>query len=545
MASYRPPLQEGRVNVPSLPPKSPTFKSPMLRFAPPTSTRPKTTSTTASATAAFLKKPATHRLMALPGPGKSVQQQQPVLSAASRVARPHASVAAKRDDETRDTSEHREWQRQWRLIMAESHIFFDGVDDASVEKVKPSLAKIGSTVETFFGSVVTHIVTRRPILDTEYPATDVLARAKQLSIKIWTYDKLIRFLTNLLGYTPRPANFTGHPHATKLSHMLREEKLVGPNDRDPHTKRDDHHYFKGPYLMLWDPTHHYRPFMMKEYAKVDSHLDGDWPRFHVSTHGRSPFIESRGHHHRVVALGKRSAHPAGADNDPRKILLREDQDETAQETRLQIAEPVTPRVLMQQEMYTESATTTPVTPAALATRSFTKEMMASGINTSTMTSAIQSVARSAGMGSGATTGPGGGNGLTPVMAQVPSRELSKLKRQTLARSLPPPVHLRTPLQSRGDSPSGLTPSITTTAVAGTSSSTDSPVAVRAPPPPQPPKSGFCENCREEFDDITIHVESKKHRRFATDPASFLKLDMLISTLDRKLKFQDTTVSPSM
>lgn len=399
-----------------------------------------------------------------------------------------AQTPVRKEESSRDI---REWQRQWKIIMHGSHIFFDGVDDASIEKVKPSLTKISSTIEMFFGSTVSHIVTRRAV-DAEYPPTDVLYKAKQLSIKIWSYEKLVRFLTNLLGHSPKAAHSlagSAHLHASKLSHMLREEKLVGSYDRDPLARRDDYHYFKGPYILVWDPTHHYRPFMMKEYAKTEDHMDGEWPRFHSSSSHRSPFVPDPSRGTERVALGKR--HSPDEDNSASKAITK-DQQHPGRENMVPAVKPVTPMA-----MYQPSCSATPATPK-FAIRSRSKEIVASG---------VQSVTRS-NVDSGITY-LGGGNGLNPVLAQVPSREIKKLKRQvpTKIEQQPMAYPERTEQQLVCDKPT------------------------------HEPKSGFCENCHEQYDDFTAHIQSKKHMRFAHNNSHFAKLDLFISCLQRKPKHE--------
>lgn len=365
--------------------------------------------------------------------------------------------------------------------MSDSHIFFDGIDDASIEKVKPSLGKIGTSIETFFGTQVSHVVTRRAV-EAEYPTTDLISKAKSLDIKIWSYDKLIRFLTNLLGHTPRPSM----PYGQNLSRMLREEKLVGPNDRDPRTKRDDYHYFVGPYVLVWDPTYHYRSFMIKEYSKPEEATEGDWPRLRNSTFGRSPFVDSRRGDDRV-ALGKRQKDDQDEEYK-RKVCIREGADHAEP-----IAEIVAPVV---------------AAPVPVFVNNRFQEIVASGVNMSNMTSAVQSVARS--------NAERGGNGLNPVLAQVPSREINKLKKQVFAKERIVEKRLEPDVtQKFNDS--------------------EQPRELKKEKLLKESRAGFCENCHEEFDNFEVHIESKKHRRYASELKHFATLDEFLTRLQRKPK----------
>jgi hypothetical protein len=177
--------------------------------------------------------------------------------------------------------ELREWQRQWKRILAKATLYFDCVDNQSIARVQPTLRKFGSTIDRFFSVKVTHVVTTRA-LEGKYPPGDVLQKAFAENMKIWTYDKLLRFLGYMLQ---KPSTQQSQQHQDKLEVMLRQEKVLGPNDRDPTARREDYHYFKGPYLLVWDPSTNYRPLMHKEYEK-----DGA-PRLHLSSSSKCPFQE--------------------------------------------------------------------------------------------------------------------------------------------------------------------------------------------------------------------------------------------------------------
>ncbi|KAI9141399.1 hypothetical protein BKA69DRAFT_1124887 [Paraphysoderma sedebokerense] len=48
----------------------------------------------------------------------------------------------------------------------------------------------------------------------------------------------------------------------------------------------------------------------------------------------------------------------------------------------------------------------------------------------------------------------------------------------------------------------------------------------------PSKSGWCEICETQFEDLNMHVMTKKHRRIARDPRSWVNADKVISSLCR-------------
>ncbi|CDZ98131.1 Protein kinase essential for the initiation of DNA replication [Phaffia rhodozyma] len=56
--------------------------------------------------------------------------------------------------------------------------------------------------------------------------------------------------------------------------------------------------------------------------------------------------------------------------------------------------------------------------------------------------------------------------------------------------------------------------------------------VRLPVREETKKPGYCENCRVKFDDFSVHVISRKHRRFALDDRHFQELDTVLDRLER-------------
>ncbi|KAI5288930.1 hypothetical protein KEM55_008947 [Ascosphaera atra] len=51
---------------------------------------------------------------------------------------------------------------------------------------------------------------------------------------------------------------------------------------------------------------------------------------------------------------------------------------------------------------------------------------------------------------------------------------------------------------------------------------------RPPQRKRDPKPGYCENCRDKFDDFEHHIVSRKHRRFATTQSNWDSLDSILS-----------------
>ncbi|RKP38029.1 hypothetical protein BJ085DRAFT_39970 [Dimargaris cristalligena] len=55
------------------------------------------------------------------------------------------------------------------------------------------------------------------------------------------------------------------------------------------------------------------------------------------------------------------------------------------------------------------------------------------------------------------------------------------------------------------------------------------------PTPAAKKPGFCENCRQKYDDLYDHVKSPVHQQFARNNANYLELDNLLDSIARPLQ----------
>ena len=128
-------------------------------------------------------------------------------------------------------------------------------------------------------------------------STDVLVRAREMSKKIWSLEKLQKILDMMLEPDPYRSAVLGQGRGTKtgeqsnLLQLLQNERVNGPSDRDPTVVTKEFHYFKGPYIYIYDIEEKTKPIMAREYPKVADKKDGEWPQFRVASQGRCPFIE--------------------------------------------------------------------------------------------------------------------------------------------------------------------------------------------------------------------------------------------------------------
>jgi regulatory subunit for Cdc7p protein kinase len=128
---------------------------------------------------------------------------------------------------------------------------------------------------------------------------DVLFKAKELGMKIWSVDKLQRMVDTMFNKETgeEVANVQtrhGLPAAQQkgrqadLQRLLQNEK----SDRDyvTATASQDMVPLRGYYVYVHDMDEATRPVMIREYQKVEKDK-GKWPQFRASGNGKCPFVE--------------------------------------------------------------------------------------------------------------------------------------------------------------------------------------------------------------------------------------------------------------
>ena len=135
---------------------------------------------------------------------------------------------------------------------------------------------------------------------------DILSKAKEMGMKIWQVEKLQR-VTNTMFDSPADPQ-AQHAHNTRsnvpvkgaankddrnvdLSHMLRNEQLNGPSDLDSTITAGEIVPFKGPFIYIRDMDEKTKPILVREYAKPQHKEDGEWPQFRSASQGKCPFVE--------------------------------------------------------------------------------------------------------------------------------------------------------------------------------------------------------------------------------------------------------------
>ncbi|OTA91916.1 hypothetical protein M434DRAFT_75436 [Hypoxylon sp. CO27-5] len=397
---------------------------------------------------------------------------------------------------------------------------------------------------------------------------DVLLRAREMGKKIWSLDKLQRMLALLLETDPYVSaeiaygarktrdTETRTTEDRNLLHLLHNERVNGPSDRDPTVNGQELHYFKGPYIYIYDIEEKQKPIMVREYKKVAEKSKGDWPQFRTAALGRCPFIEEyEPRETRPQPKPKVQVTRAAAEAKP-----------VLQPPKMEPPRPVTgKRSLGEMENghhrgssvasfeFSNSSKTsfghaTEARPQAFTGRApsrlFGGEPVASGVQPSNVTSAIRSQ-----MVSSTATTPGV---ITGLSKEVHGLQRQVLKRNSTATSQDLSSRRTADISFRDEIPakrSFSTMSRTSSRKldfmdeygANKESKSVSKVPPRAekreaaPPKKTELKPGYCENCAEKYADFDEHIVSKKHRKFADDDENWVDLDDLLSQLQREPK----------
>lgn len=373
--------------------------------------------------------------------------------------------------------------------------------------------------------------------------TDVLFRARQMGMKIWAIEKLQRMLAAINEAdtsTTYAGGRTGVSTArargdTELSQVLRNERLHGPSDRDPSQLMKDLVLFRGPFIYIHDMDEKTRPVMVREYPKVAKRQDGTWPQFRSAPLGKCPFIEEAPSKREFARMREERKKATMASilktekAEKAKKQTVQEQDNSHQQDNEAVAPPTkmdtdtsaVPSGQTEPKMFpirpgsSRKSSESFIAPALTRTGPFHlgREPTASGVQPSNITSAIRSQ-----MISSTTAAPGAKAGL--------SKEVHGLKRKVLEKGS---VGIS---GASFSSHRSVEMSATARAVSGVPSRPKQPtekqghileedttqsedngshkpqVAQRKNSQQQgvkekkrDPKPGYCENCRDKFDDF--------------------------------------------
>ncbi|KAI9827668.1 MAG: hypothetical protein M1826_006231 [Phylliscum demangeonii] len=371
----------------------------------------------------------------------------------------------------------------------------------------------------------------------------------------------------------------------QLSQLLREERLNGPADRDPRVANKELITFKGPFIYVHDVFEKVKPIMVRDYAKAPRNGDGAWPQFRSSDRGRCPFIEDPnrarlameqavrakerkgGARDEASAVGANQVRAAGCQAMPPPPGQRCHPVEVADDPRRMGPEHVEDGRENHPARENHTAHSWQGVPGhGPGRQEYTQphggllflqaQPVASGIQPSNITSAIRSQ-----MISSTAAAPGAKGGTNkevyglkrklldkhsaPGASGWPSRPLTDISsnmQHARGQLMPRTAKLRAQqrlghideetIREHGGGAGAGNGNGNDPAMAGAAGDGD---RTKRAVLKRDPKPGYCENCRDKFDDFDEHVVSRNHRRFAMDIRNWRELDGLLEKLARPLK----------
>lgn len=361
-----------------------------------------------------------------------------------------------------------------------------------------------------------------------------------MGMKIWPAEKLQRMLTTMYNTDTgeEPPNYsTRHGVATAqsrlgrqadLQKLLQNEKLNGPLDRDHSVATQDMIQLRGFYIYIHDMDEITRPVMVREYPKVAKKDEGKWPQFRLSGNGKCPFIEDP-HHMRkqqqqeqeeqrakkAAAAAPRTR--AAAAMEEKRVLgennnIARRTSVTSQASKEEDTKPLDPPKIIPTKRTNTTDSMPPMFGSAQASirtmpRFAGGQPVASGIQQSNITSAIRSQMISS---TSAAPGARAGN----------SKEVNQLKRKVLEKNSAPSANsghssvmndMRAALNQESAQPARAAKRKAQETLGYIREDTypeeeerqarKIAVARRRKTAEKELKPGYCENCREKFNDF--------------------------------------------
>jgi regulatory subunit for Cdc7p protein kinase len=407
---------------------------------------------------------------------------------------------------------------------------------------------------------------------------DLLTRAREMGVKIWAFEKLQRIFKTMfepdLAEPTHTQDIRNHAAVHKtvskpakdadLEQLLRNEKINGPADRDMTVAAQDMVTFKGYYIYVHDFDEKTKPVMVRDYPKPQQKDQGKWPQFRLTPSGRCPFIEDPAHtkklqqqerdavqaaakaEHELAAQRKtRTTIPPPRPLDEQPVNLRRSPRKLAQLPAGGLAKPLDPPTAIPNKRQSSAEGMPALFGSAQQhirglPRMIGGEPMASGLQQSNVTSAIRSQAISSAAISSTAAAMNRRLGDTKEVSALKRKVLERGATVTSAQSMPSSYmnDVRAAINDDNNPPPRAAKrkaqETLGVVVEDDEDIHDEPRPVhRRPPPPKKrkpvqkePKPGYCENCRDkydDFDDVRIHttsfVTTANHLHSTSTPAS--------------------------
>ncbi|KAK8858776.1 hypothetical protein IAR55_003006 [Kwoniella newhampshirensis] len=443
-----------------------------------------------------------------------------------------------------------QWREKWTRAFPNLIFHFEiGAEEGPGRHLRSRVIRMGAKVDQFFSTRVTHLVVKggaspqkarplapsrrgdnvisqspkNPFLDGT-GVTDLVHKAEAMNMKVWTVKKLAEILSKIA-----PIEATNND---TLSTLLEDERIHGTRERDLSAPRPDYYYFKpgNKYLLVEDATGRHRTIMVKEYS-YNLKEGPEWPILYDGFLRVSSSMQS------TVPVEKVRDRAWTLYVERRPFEGEQSPHELKRSTSLR-ALPSTPK-LPEAQPYHDASGNSVVLTSNIASTSAANTPNFGGLNgighskdraIMQMSKRVQVLKGNARLAAARKT-PNSvdysslstststiperrhsmGNGFTPPPKTFMTQE-QVIKMLQQARE---PVH---------------DPSVTVQARMRNREKVDMGLKGRD----QDTAAGYCENCRLRYSDLSVHMASKKHRRFATNDENFEDLDRLLYTLQRPL-----------
>ncbi|EIW67729.1 hypothetical protein TREMEDRAFT_33322 [Tremella mesenterica DSM 1558] len=454
-----------------------------------------------------------------------------------------------------------QWTSKWIKIFPTLVFHFEiNLEDGPAKSLKPRIEKLGARVDQFFSQKITHLIVRssgtpqkpKPlsVINKNIPrhsphnpfndhmgVTDLVQKAEAMNIKVWSIKKLTEMLDTLAPVVTTTKD--------SLSTLLQEEKLYGTRERDLTAPRPDYYYFKpgSKYVLIEDATGRHRTIMMREFPFTRPTDSLNYPVLFESflrpgpqTDLPAPVDQLK---NRALALyvdGRsfNGEQPPTQHNLRRATSLQQFQGTPKLPSAGQqpyINASGNSVVLTSNITSTSTAAHSPMyQEGRLSLVGPVKKMVPLSKRVQVLVGNAR-IAAAKGFSSGTTM-----IDLNDEVSAVGTRRASMS--QTVSSSnmatqktfLTQEQLLRMLRQARG--PAQDDPSVTKSMRESNRRKVEAGFKARS----QETSSGYCENCRLKFTDLSVHVTTKKHRKYAMNPMNFISLDRLLSTLQRPPHF---------
>jgi regulatory subunit for Cdc7p protein kinase len=191
------------------------------------------------------------------------------------------------------------------LTLCQREVKFFSREATHVITTRPIPAETDSNSSAAIKGTVNpaHLETKKSVFDVALQKSnngDILSKAREMGMKIWSAEKLQRMLHTMFNtdtgeqppdYTSRHGAALGQAKPGRdLGKLLQNERINGPLDRDYSVATQDVIHLRGYYVYIHDMDELTRPVVIREYPKVQKKEDGKWPQFRVSGEGKCPFV---------------------------------------------------------------------------------------------------------------------------------------------------------------------------------------------------------------------------------------------------------------